>query len=91
MTSPIILFNLVLALINGFQTFDLPWLLTNGTGGPSRAIEFYAVYLYRIAFIELRMGKASAMAWILFVVIVIFTYVLFRTSRRWVYYAGGDR
>jgi multiple sugar transport system permease protein len=89
MTSPVILFNLVLAFINGFQTFDLPWLLTQG--GPNKATEFYGIYLYRIAFLELRMGKAAAMAWILFLVILLFTFVLLRTSRRWVYYGGGDR
>lgn len=89
MTSPVILFNLVLAFIGAFQQFDLPWLLTQG--GPNKATEFYAVYLYRTAFLDLRMGKASAMAWILFVVILIFTVVLFRTSRSWVYYGGGDQ
>lgn len=90
MTSPVILFNLVLAFIGAFQQFDLPWLLTAGTGGPSKAVEFYAVHLYRVAFLDLRMGKASAMAWILFVIILIFTFILFRTSRRWVYYGGGE-
>ncbi|MCI0708687.1 MAG: sugar ABC transporter permease [Chloroflexi bacterium] len=89
MTSPVILFNLVLAFIAAFQQFDLPWLLTQG--GPNKATEFYAVYLYRTAFLDLRMGKAAAMAWILFVVILIFTFILFRTSRRWVYYGGGDQ
>lgn len=88
MTSPVILFNLILALINGFQTFDLPWLLTSG--GPNRATEFYAVNLYRVAFQQLRMGKAAAMAWILFIIILVLTFVLFRVSRRWVYYGGGD-
>jgi multiple sugar transport system permease protein len=89
MTSPVILFNLILAFINAFQQFDLPWLLTNG--GPNRATEFYAVNLYRVAFLQLRMGKASAMAWILFVAIMIFTLILFKSSSRWVYYGGGDR
>ena len=88
MTSPVILFNLVLAFIGAFQQFDLPWLLT--AGGPNKATEFYAIFLYRTAFLDLRMGKASAMAWILFLVILLFTLVLFRTSRSWVYYGGGD-
>ena len=88
MTSPVILFNLILALINGFQQFDLPWLLT--AGGPNRATEFYAVNLYRVAFQQLRMGKAAAMAWILFVIILLLTGLLFWTSRRWVYYGGSD-
>ena len=48
------------------------------------------IFWYRYAFVYLRMGKASALAWILFVVIVIFTVILFRTSNRWVYYGSGD-
>lgn len=84
MCSPVILFNLVIAFIGGFQNFDLPWLLTQG--GPNRATEFFSIFLYRNAFIFLRMGKASALAWILFAVIVVFTIILFRSSARWVYY-----
>jgi len=86
--TPVILFNLVVALIYGFQNFTLPWLLT--AGGPNFATEFYSIFLYRNAFIYLRMGKASALAWILFVVIVAFTILLFRTSRSWVHYSSGD-
>ncbi len=89
MVSPVILFNLVMSFIGGFQYFTLPWLLTQG--GPSKATEFYALFLYRNAFVFLRMGKASALAWILFVVIVVFTYLLFRFSGRFVYYAGASR
>lgn len=87
MVSPVILFNLVMSLIGGFQNFTLPWLLTRG--GPSKATEFYALFLYRNAIQYLQMGKASALAWILFVVIVLFTLFLFRASGRFVYYAGG--
>ncbi|MEZ4557632.1 MAG: sugar ABC transporter permease [Caldilineaceae bacterium] len=88
MCTPVILFNLVIAFIYGFQNFTLPWLLTQG--GPNNATELYTIFLYRNAFVYLRMGKASALAWILFVVIVIFTVILFRTSNRWVYYGSGD-
>lgn len=86
MCTPVILFNLVMAFIWGFQNFTLPWLLTQG--GPNSATELIAIYLYRNAFSYLRMGKASAVAWILFVVIVLFTVGLFRSSGRWVYYGG---
>lgn len=86
MCTPVILFNLIMGFIDGFQSFTLPWLITNG--GPSQSTEFYALYLYRNAFQFLRMGKASALAWLLFIVIVIFTFILFRTSARWVYYGG---
>lgn len=89
MVSPVILFNLVMSFIGGFQYFTLPWLLTSG--GPNQATEFYSLFLYRNAFIYLRMGKASALAWLLFVVIIIFTGLLFRASGRLVYYAGASR
>lgn len=88
MCTPVILFNLIMGFIDGFQNFTLPWLLTGG--GPSNSTELYALYLYRNAFAFLRMGKASAMAWLLFIVIVTFTFILFKSSARWVYY-GGER
>jgi multiple sugar transport system permease protein len=88
MCTPVILFNLIMGLIDGFQSFTLPWLITGG--GPSKSTELYGLYLYRNAFEFLRMGKASALAWMLFIVIVVFTFILFRTSARWVYY-GGER
>lgn len=89
MVSPVILFNMVMSFIAGFQYFTLPWLLTQG--GPNQATEFYSLFLYRNAFIFLRMGKANALAWLLFVVIILFTTILFRVSGRWVYYAGASR
>jgi multiple sugar transport system permease protein len=89
MVSPVILFNLVLSFIAGFQYFTLPWLLTQG--GPAQATEFYSLFLYRNAFIYLRMGKASALAWLLFAVIILFTGILFRVTGRFVYYAGSSR
>ena len=89
MVSPVILFNLVLSFIGGFQYFILPWLLTGG--GPNQATEFYSLFLYRNAFVFLRMGKANALAWILFAIIIFFTYILFRVSGRFVYYAGASR
>jgi multiple sugar transport system permease protein len=85
--SPVILYNLIMAFIAGFQTFTLPYILTNG--GPNLSTEMYAMHLYRDAFTNLRMGKASAMAWLLFIVIVVFTGVLFKSSARWVYYGSG--
>jgi multiple sugar transport system permease protein len=88
MCTPVILFNLIMGFIGGFQNFTLPWLLTSG--GPNQATEFYSLFLYRNAFNYLRMGKASALAWILFVIIVAFTVVLFKSSARWVYYAGAE-
>jgi len=88
MCTPVILFNLIMGFIGGFQNFTLPWLLTGG--GPNQATEFYSLFLYRNAFTYLRMGKASALGWILFVVIVAFTVALWKSSARWVYYAGAE-
>ena len=88
MTSPVILYNLIIAFIWGFQDFTLPMLLTGG--GPNQSTLFYTMYLYNNAFLFLRMGKASALAWILFLVIVLFTFILFRTSGRWVFYSSGE-
>ena len=89
MVSPVILFNMVMSFIGGFQYFTLPWIMTQG--GPSRSAEFYAIYLYRNAFQWFRMGKASALAWVLFLLILLFTYLIFRTFGRFVYYAGAAR
>jgi multiple sugar transport system permease protein len=86
MTTPVILFNLIMGFINAFQEFTIPWILTQG--GPENSTEFYAVHLYRLAFVNLRMGTASAMAWILFIIIAVFSVLLFRTSASWVYYGG---
>ena len=86
MCTPIILFNSIMGFITAFQEFTLPWLLTGG--GPGKSTELYVMNLYRNAFTQLAMGKASAMAWILLVVILVFTAILFNSSARWVYYGG---
>lgn len=88
MCTPSILYNVVTAFIAGFQTFTLPYLLVGN--GPERSAQMYAAFLYDNAFKFFRMGKASALAWILFIVVIIFTIVLFKTSAKWVYYGGGD-
>ena len=86
MCTPSILFVMITDLIGTFQSFTLPWLLTEG--GPNSATELYGLYLYRNAFRFFKMGYASALAWILFLVIVAFTALVFRSSARWVYYGG---
>jgi len=87
MCTPAILFVLITSLIGMFQYFTLGWLLTGG--GPNLATEFYGIYLYRNAFRFFKMGYASAQAWLLFILVVIFTIAIFRTSARWVYYGGS--
>jgi multiple sugar transport system permease protein len=57
-------------------------------GGPMKSTEFYVVSLYRNAFVQFSIGKASAMAWILFLIILLFSVLLFRSSARWIYYGG---
>jgi multiple sugar transport system permease protein len=86
LTTPAILFTLITGLIGASQSFTFPYILTQG--GPADATLFYALYLFRVAFTYLRMGYASAMAWILFLIIVAFTYLIFRGSARWVFYSG---
>ncbi len=88
MISPAILFNVVLGIVAAFQYFTQAFIITNG--GPNNSTLFYSLYLYEQAFTFLHMGYASAMAWMLFVIIVIVTLGLFRSSSRWVYYAGGS-
>ncbi len=89
MMSPIILFNIISGLINSFQTFTPAFLMTNG--GPANASLFYGLYLYNNAFKWFNMGYASALAWLMFLIILILTGLVFRSSIRWVYYEGGIR
>jgi multiple sugar transport system permease protein len=84
--TPVILFNFIMGIIAAFQDFTLPFVLTGG--GPMKSTEFYVVSLYRNAFVQFSIGKASAMAWILFLIILTLSVVMFRTSARWVYYGG---
>ncbi|OPA74356.1 spermidine/putrescine ABC transporter permease [Paenibacillus selenitireducens] len=92
--SPIILFQLIMGLIGAFQIFTESYILAGGKsvsgsiGGPDQSLLFYAVNLYQEAFMNLKMGYASALAWILFIIVMAITLVLLKTSRRWVYYGG---
>ncbi|HMO57260.1 MAG TPA: sugar ABC transporter permease [Roseiflexaceae bacterium] len=88
MSTPVILFNLIIGFIGAFQEFTTAFLLVGRDGGPLKSALLYSPFLYQNAFQFLRMGKASALAWLLFVVVVIATMLLFRSSARWVYYGG---
>lgn len=88
MLTPTILFNLVMGLIGAFQYFTQVYVMTGGKGGPVDSTMFYALYLYRNSFRYLRMGYASAMAWMLFAVILVATVSVLVSSKRWVYYHG---
>jgi multiple sugar transport system permease protein len=90
MLSPVIFFNLVLETINGFQGFTAAFVLSNGTGGPVDSTLMYTLNLYIKGFTELRMGYASALAWVFLVAIALITVLLFSTGRFWVHYADGE-
>ncbi|MEV0867054.1 carbohydrate ABC transporter permease [Brachybacterium paraconglomeratum] len=84
--TPIIFFNLVLQVINAFQTFTQAFVVSGGTGGPSDSTMFYTLYLYLKGFGQFDMGYASAMAWLLLVIVAIFTAINFFVSKFWVHY-----
>jgi multiple sugar transport system permease protein len=87
MLTPTILFNLILSIIDTLQAFTQPYVMTQG--GPNNASLLYVLYLYRKAFQEYQMGYAAALAWVLFVIIAVISFLVLRTSRKWVFYEGG--
>lgn len=87
--SPVLLFNLVLGLVGGFQIFAQAYVLTGG--GPGDASRFLVLYLYETGFRHLDMGYASTLAWVLFAILGLFCWVLVRTSKNWVHYAARSR
>lgn len=88
MLTPTILLNLVLSVIFSFQSFVQAYVMTDG--GPNNSSLFYGYYLYRKAFEEGQLGYASALGWILFMIIAVISVIIFRSSNRWVYYESGD-
>ena len=90
MMTPVIFFHLVTSVIGAMQFFAIPYVMTGGTGFPAGTTMFYSIYLYKNAFHYFSMGYASAMAWLLFLITLAITLVIFRSARLWVYYAGGD-
>lgn len=88
--SPIILFNLVMQLISGFMTFTQSYIISGGSGRPNDSTNFFALYIYNNAFSYFDMGYASAMAWILLLIIAVVTMIVFKTSRAWVFYEYKD-
>lgn len=92
LVTPMTFFNLIIGLIGAFQYFTIPFIMTvnspTGLGSPLDSTLFYSVYLYSKAFRDVQAGYASAMAWLLFLIIMGLTVALFRSSARWVYYAG---
>ncbi|MCA4135089.1 carbohydrate ABC transporter permease [Arthrobacter sp. M4] len=91
MLSPVVFFNLLLETIHAFQIFASAYIISNGEGGPAGSTLFYTLYLYLRGFSDFRMGYASAMAWLLVIVVGIITLLFFRTSKSWVHYSGDSR
>jgi multiple sugar transport system permease protein len=88
LVSPVIFFNLIMGIIGGFQIFNQPYILTKG--GPLDSTYVYTLHLFLNAFHYSNMSYASALAWILFLIILFLTSIVLLTSKKWVYY-GGDR
>ncbi|WP_249125503.1 carbohydrate ABC transporter permease [Bradyrhizobium manausense] len=86
--TPVLFFNLVVQTIDAFKAFTPAFIISGGTGGPIDATLFYTLYLYQEAFAYFRMGYASALAWVLVVIIAVFTALSFLSSRYWVHYDG---
>lgn len=87
--TPMVFFNIVMQMINAFQEFTSAYIITNG--GPLKATYLFGLKLYTEAFVYFKIGYASALSWIMFIVIVLFTLVLFKSSDRWVYYQDGGK
>jgi multiple sugar transport system permease protein len=85
--TPTILFNLVMNSIWAFQVFQESFVTT----GPLRSTYFLSLYIYDQAFTYRRMGYASAISWVMFIVIMVFTIIILRSSRKWTFYGGGEQ
>ena len=88
MISPVIFYTLILAVVELFQYFLVPLVVNSGTGAPGGATMFYNLYLYKTFFVFQNMSYGSALAWVLFIIILAITLILFKTAKYWVYYAG---
>ncbi len=84
--TPMVFFNIVMAFINAFQSFTSAYVISGGTGAPLNSTLFYSLYLYIKAFGQFNMGYAAAMAWVLLIIIGIFTGLLFLSAKKWVFY-----
>ncbi len=89
MITPVLFYNLIIGIISTFQIFTQAYVMTQG--GPAEATLFYNLYLYNNAFRYHRLGYASALAWVLFLVVLVLTLIVFRSSAMWVYYEGELR
>lgn len=86
--SPVIFYNLVTQLVQAFQEFNGPYIITNG--GPRNATTLISVIVYNMAFKDYKVGMSSAMAWVMFVIVMILTIIAFVSQKKWVYYSDDD-
>lgn len=86
--SPIILFNLIMQLISGFMTFTSAFIITKG--GPNEATNYVSLFIYNNAFSYHKMGYACAVSWIMLVIISVCTVLIFKSSKKWVFYESED-
>jgi multiple sugar transport system permease protein len=86
MISPTLFFVLITNIIQSFQIFTTVYVVSDGKGGPANSTMMYVLWLYLLAFRQFRMGFASALAWVFFIIIMLFTVLIFRSSSAWVYY-----
>jgi len=89
--APVMFFNMVLQVIEGFKAFTPAFIISGGTGGPVDSTLFYTLFLYQEAFAYFRMGYAAALAWVLLIIIGAFTALSFLTSKYWVHYEYDAR
>lgn len=90
MITPVVFYNLVLSLIGLFRYFEIPFILKEGSGYPGTSTMFFNIHFYKTSFVFLDMGYGSTLAWLLFIITLAATMLLFATARHWVYYASGD-
>ena len=90
MISPVIFYNLIIGVIGLMQYFLVPFVLNRGDGSPQGATRFIAVWFYKQSFSFFNMGYGATIAWLIFIVAIVLTVVLFGTARSWVYYGGSE-
>jgi multiple sugar transport system permease protein len=88
MLTPVIFFNLIMSIVASFQVFTQVYVMTGGQGGPADSTLVMVLYIYQQAFKFHNMGYASAIAWVLFIIILVFTLLQFKMSGGWVHYEG---
>ena len=86
--SPVIFYNLVTQLVQAFQEFNGPYIITNG--GPRNATTLISLIVYNTAFKDYKVGMSSAMAWVMFVIVMALTIIAFVSQKKWVYYSDDD-